>query len=112
MHLYVELWKFRPAWLELSSEARRSWMNDLLAGIQQQLESGVEVVGFATNDADTPHPSGYDFIAVWRMPDEEAVRRFEAFVERSGLHEYYEQVNTRGRMMELDEIVSALVEPR
>jgi len=112
MYLYVELWKFRPAWLDLDPEDRKSWMDTLLGGLQQQLESGVEVIGFVANDSDTPHSSGYDFLAVWRMPHKEAAVGFENFVEASGLHEYYEQVNTRGQMMGMDEVVAALLNPR
>ncbi len=111
MYLYTELWKFRPAWRELSPGARKEWMDALLGGLQQQLESGVEIVGFAANDDDTTHASGYDFMAVWKMPDKEAAVAFEAFVEQSGLHAYYEQVNTRGAAMELDTVVAALLDP-
>ena len=109
MHIYVELWRFRPAWLELSQGDRKSWMDSLLAGLQQQLQSGVEVVGFASNDGDTSHSSVYDFLAVWKMPNKEVARQFEAFVDNSGLHEYFEQVNTRGQMAEMEEVVSALL---
>lgn len=86
-------------------------MDKLLAGLGQQLELGVEVVGLFLADGDTPHPSGYDFAAVWKMPDKEAARAFEGFVESSGLHEYYEQVNTRGQVMEVENIATALLNP-
>lgn len=109
MYLYIELWKFRPAWLELSEGERKSWMDELLAGLQGQFQSGVEVVGMAANDRDTPHPSGYDFMAVWKMPNKEIAKKFEAYVESSGLHEYYEQVNARGHVMSLDGVVEALL---
>lgn len=72
MYLYAELWRFRPAWLELTSDARKQWMDTLLGGLQAHLEAGVEVVGFVTNDGDTPHSSGYDFMAAWRMPNKAA----------------------------------------
>lgn len=107
MYLYVELWKARPAWLELSRDERKAWIDRLLAGLQQQLQSGVEVVGFASNDGDTPRPSGYDFFAAWKMPNKEVARRFEDFVELAGWHGYFEQVNARGQMMEMEEFVSA-----
>jgi hypothetical protein len=110
MYIYAELWRFRPAWLELSDEERKSWMDELLVGIANQLGSGVEVVGFVTNDEDTPHSSGFDFLAVWKMQDKETAQRFENFVEESGLHDYYEQVNTRGRVLGMEEVVSALLE--
>jgi hypothetical protein len=63
------------------------------------------------NEGDTPHPSGYDFIAVWKMPNKNLAQQFEEFVENSGLHEYYEQVNTRGQMMEMGAVVEALLNP-
>ena len=87
-------------------------MDELLAGLQQQLESGVEVVGLVSNDGDTPHSSGYDFLAVWKMPNKETARKFEDFVEASGLHEYYEQVNTRGQILDMGEVVAALLNPQ
>jgi hypothetical protein len=109
MYIYAELWRFRPAWLELSDDERKSWMDELLSGIGEQLESGVEVVAFIANDEDTPHSSGFDFLAVWKMPDKETAQRFETFVEESGLHDYYEQVNTRGTVLGMEKVVSALL---
>lgn len=110
MYLYVELWKARPAWLALSREQRGAWMDGLLTGLQEQLRSGVEVLGFARSDADTPLPAGYDFVAAWRMPSKAAAERFERFVEGAGWHDYFEQVNARGRTMETEEFVSSHVE--
>ena len=110
MYIYAELWRFRPAWLELSNEERKSWMDELLVGLAKQMESGVEVVGFIANDDDTPHSSRFDFLAVWKMPDKATAVRFENFVEESGLHDYYEQVNTRGGVLGMEEVVSALLD--
>ena len=110
MYLYVELWKARPAWLALSREQRGAWMDKLLAGLQEQLRSGVEVLGFAANDADTPLPAGYDFVAAWRMPSKEAAESFERFVEGAGWHDYFEQVNSRGPAMGTEEFVSSHVD--
>ncbi len=111
MHLYTELWKFRPAWTDLAPDARKQWMDTLLGGLQKQMESGVELVGLLRNDDDTPHSSGYDFMAVWKMPSKESAEGFERFVEESGLHLYYEQVNTHGAIMELGGMVEALSNP-
>ena len=110
MYLYVELWRARPAWLELSKEQRKSWMDRTLAALQKQLESGVEPIGFASNDEDTPRPAGYDFYAAWKMPSKEVAQRFEGFVEEVGWHDYFEQVNARGPIMEMDTFVSSHVD--
>ncbi len=107
--LYVELWRFRPEWIKLPNYEKEHWMKELLNGIGQQLRSGVELVGFARNQEGTPHTSGYDFLAVWKMPNEEAAKGFEDLVESSGLHTYFDQVNTRGRTMSMDEVITALL---
>lgn len=107
MYLYVELWKLRPAWFELSQDEKKSWMDELLGGLQEQFQAGVEPIGLAFNDDDTPHSSEYDFFAVWKMPDKDVARTFENFVEDSGLHKYFEQVNTRGEATDIEEVVAA-----
>ncbi|REJ77854.1 MAG: hypothetical protein DWQ47_15950 [Acidobacteria bacterium] len=109
MYIYVELWKFRQKWLDLSAEDRNAWMSELGVTIQQLLGEGVEAVGFAINDEDTPHTSGFDYLAIWKMPDKEMVKKFERAVEESGLHDYYEQVNTRGEQLDLNEVVADLL---
>ncbi len=85
-------------------------MGGLLAALQEQLQSGVEVLGFAANDADTPLSAGYDFLAAWRMPSKEAAQRFERFVEGAGWHEYFEQANARGPVMGTEEFVSSHID--
>lgn len=107
MYLYVELWKARPAWLDLSREERKSWLDKVLGGLQEQLQSGVEVIGFALNDEDTPNSAGYDIFAAWKMPSKEIAQQFENFVENAGWHNYFEQVNARGKMLEMEPFVSA-----
>ena len=110
MYLYAELWKARPAWLELSKEERRSWFEKLLASLQEQLEAGVEPLGFAANDKDTPLSAGYDFIGLWKMPSKQAAEQFESFVERAGWHDYFEQVNARGQIMDIDVFSSSHID--
>ena len=102
MYLYVELWKARSAWIELSREERESWFDNLLASLQEQLQSGVEPLGFARNDEDTPLAAGYDFIGVWRMPNKDIAVQFEKFVDQAGWHAYFEQVNVRGPILEIE----------
>lgn len=107
MYLYVELWKARQAWLDLSAEERKSWLDNLLAGLQEHLQSGtVEPIGFVRNDDDTPRSAGYDFFAVWKMQDNQAARKFEGFIEGAGWHKYFEQVNAGGKALEMEEFVA------
>lgn len=99
MHLYVELWKARPAWLALSAEERERYVAQLGPAIDQLLEAGIELVGFAIADADAPHAAEYPYLAVWRMPTLELARALEQTVESAGWHQYFEQVNSRGAVL-------------
>ncbi len=99
MHLYVELWKARPQWLALSADERKQYFDKIGTEIQKLIEAGVEIVGFAINDDETPHRGDYRYLAVWKMPSLEQVRMLEASVQRAGRHDYFEQVNARGELI-------------
>ncbi len=73
-------------------------------------QSGVEPLGFALNDEDTPLSAGYDFVGAWKMPNKEVAQQFERFLEDSGWHGYFEQVNARGQIMEMDVFSSSHID--
>ena len=99
MHLYVELWKARPEWLTLSVEERQQYFEKVGGEIQKLTETGVEIVGFAINDEETPYRCDYRYLAVWKMPRRAQVEMLERSVEQAGWHEYFEQVNARGELL-------------
>lgn len=109
MYLYVELWNVTQDWMDLSKEERREFFENAKAGIQQLMEAGVENVGWAMNDEHTPHRSDYRYMAVWKMPSEEYVKKLEEGVQEAGWYKYFSQQNSRGRIMELPEAIDFLV---
>jgi hypothetical protein len=50
MITYIELWKAKQAWMDLSTEERGNYMNALGPAIQQLLENGAQIVSWAAND--------------------------------------------------------------
>ena len=72
-------------------------------------KAGIEVVSWAENDPDTSHRCGYQYLAVWKMPDEKAVKLFENTVEQAGWYNYFEQVNARGAMSTPEEIIGRIM---
>ena len=110
MHLYVELWKARPAWHALSAADRESYVGQLGPAIGQLLSTGIELVGFALADADAPYAADYTYIAVWRMPDVEGARSLETTVEGAGWHQYFEQVNARGAIVPPPEVLAHMAD--
>lgn len=96
MKLFLELWKPKQAWLDLDEQERGSFIESIGPSIEGLLGQGVELVGIGTVDADTDQRAQYDYWAVWRLPDEELVDRFESAVREDGFYDYFEQINARG----------------
>ena len=97
--LYVELWNARPAWLELSEQERGAYFDKVGSEIEKLTREGIEIVGFALNDQETPNRSEYRYVAVWRLPSKEHVAMLEKSVSEAGWYEYFDQVNARGELI-------------
>ncbi len=109
MYLYIELWKARPAWLTLAQDERQRFMETVGQELGKQMNAGAELVAVTRNDADAMHRADYDFAAVWTIADRGKV---DAFVQGSigiGWHEYFEQQDVRGTMMEPEAFAGALL---
>ena len=98
MHLYVELWKARPAWLAMEQEQRTAFVARLEPAMTRLAGDAIQLVGFAVTDADVPNGADYPYMAVWQMATLEDVRVYERGVAASGWHDYFEQVNARGAL--------------
>lgn len=109
MYLYVELWKPRQKWLEMSEKAREEYVAGIGPDIERLTNQGVEILGFAVNDEETPHRAEYRYLAAWKMPDKSLVEDLEAAVEAAGFHDYFEQVNARGGLMSPEEAMGDMI---
>lgn len=109
MYLYVELWNVTEKWMDLSKEERRRFMDEVDQGITQMSRSGIENLGWGMNDEHTPYRSDYRYMALWKMPSLEAVETFEKEIANAGWHDYFSQVNSRGKLMPLNEALDFLV---
>lgn len=109
MYLYVELWNVTKEWMDLSKEERQDYMKNVGGAIDELKNAGVENLGWALNDEHTPYRSDYRYMAVWKLPSLEAVESLEKGIEEAGWHKYFSQVNSRGKIMPLNEAVDFLV---
>ena len=96
MFTYVELWKAKQPWLDLSKEERTNYMVALEPAIGQLLENGAQIVSWGYNEPGTFCRADYDFFGVWTFPDREAALAFEKMVEGAGWYHYFDQVNAMG----------------
>jgi len=105
MYMYAKLWNARPAWLALSQPEREQFFATLGPEVGAQLTAGCELVGLVIADTDTPRRGAYQYMAIWRM-DQAQVPSFEAAWERLGWHDYFEQVNVRGTVVDFETLMA------
>jgi hypothetical protein len=109
MYLFVECWKARTEWLALKQEERGAYMAQLGAGIQELLNTGVEIITWSFNDPDTASRGAFDYFAVWKFPNKEAVKGFEQIVEKSGWYTFFDQVNLSGEMSDPQACIAHMI---
>lgn len=109
MYMFVEKWKARPEWLALSQPERKEYVSKVEHAIEDLLKAGIEIVGFALNDSDTPYRADYRYFSVWKLPDKELVQKLEQAIEQSGWYQYFEQTNARGELIQPDAVLGDMV---
>lgn len=109
MKLFLELWKPRQAWLDLSTDERQEYIESIGPGIGGLLEQGVELVGIGTIDSDTDQRADYEYWAVWKLPSEEMVSKFESEVREARFYDYFEQINARGEPRSTNEVFGEMI---
>lgn len=98
MYLFVECWKARKEWFELTSDEQAAYMAELGKGIGELMKVGVEIVSWTFNDPSTSKRAPYDYVAVWKFPTKEFAAQFEQIVEGSGWYNYFDQINLKGEV--------------
>jgi hypothetical protein len=110
MQLFIELFKAKPKWLAMSDNERGEYIARAGASMQQILaEPGVELVGVGSADHAISLDAGYDFYAVWKLPDRQHVEMFENGIENDRWYDYFEQVNASGELADLDTMIQRLM---
>jgi hypothetical protein len=109
MHLYIDLFKAKDAWLELSAEQRGAYVQQMGSTMQGVLGDGAELVGAGAADPGTSHHVGYDFFAVWKLPNPDVVRAFEDGIERDNWYDYFEQVNASGELADFESVAQRVM---
>ena len=110
MITYVELWKAKQAWTDLSKSERGEYMNALGPAIQHLLENGVQIVSWGSNDSSTFSRADYDYFAVWTFPTIESAQEFEKMVEGAGWYNYFDQVNAMGTTSTPQDVIGMMID--
>lgn len=109
MKTYIELWKAKQAWLDLSMKERGEYMEQVGPAIQELLDKGIEIISWGTVDADTHNKIDYDFFGIWRVPSVALAREFEAIVDGAGWYNYFDQVNAMGNEETPQDVIPKII---
>ena len=109
MITYIELWKSKQAWIEMSKEEKGNYLSALGPAIQQLMDDGVQIVSWGKNEASTFERANYDYFAVWTFPTIENAKKFEQLVEGAGWYNYFEQVNAMGNATTPEEVIGEMI---
>jgi hypothetical protein len=107
---YVEEWKPRPKWLQLTAEDRGKFFFDLTPTMQTLFNAGVELVGYVVN-RQAGASSGLSFLRIWKMEEESLAQRVEEALASTAWHEFFEQGSSRGKVMTPQVAVPHLISP-
>lgn len=96
MHLYVEMWNAKPSWSALTLPERKLFMGKVAIAAAGLGPLGAELLGAWIDEADVGRRAEGTYFTVFRSPDKEAVKSFEAIVWDSGWYDYVDQKNSSG----------------
>lgn len=109
MKIFIELWKAKSAWKELSASDRQNYVAQIGPVMQDLISRGLVIEAWGLNEDETEYKSEYDFFAVSKLPTLELLKEFEALVEAAGWYNYFEQVNVSGSIMSPDEVIGRML---
>lgn len=97
----AELYTPKAAWLALDQQDRQAFFQTIGAGLAALKALGVEAIAMGETDRMGIHPASQQFFALWRVPDDVALKALLSGIAASGWHDYFDTVNAAGQGMEL-----------
>jgi len=93
---FIELWDPKEEWLSLSTMKRELYLSKVGEATAGLIAQGVEVLTWTVNEQETSYRGSFDHFAIWKFPNLELAKTFQATVSRAGWYNYFDQVNVMG----------------
>jgi hypothetical protein len=110
MKIFIEFWKARDNWHQLSKQERIDYLGQIGPVIEDLVSKGVVFEAWGVNEDKTPQKADYDFYAVSKLPSQELLESFQNVVEASGWYEYFDQVNISGDNIAVESVIAKMIE--
>ncbi len=110
MKIFVEFWKAKDAWHQLSAEGRGAYVAQMGPAMQDLASKGASFDAWGMNTDTSPYRADYDFYAVTKLPNQELLDSFQAIVEGSGWYNYFEQINVSGDDIGAEAVIGKMMQ--
>ncbi|MFK4825713.1 DUF6616 family protein [Paenochrobactrum sp. BZR 588] len=108
-HYLAELYSPKQAWLNLSSEERLYFLNQVGAAMPALAALGVEAISLGTIDQTKLSSSKNSFYAIWRCNDNVALDALVNGIAQSGWHTYFDTINAGGEGGDFNDHLQQLI---
>lgn len=97
MHVLVELYTPKRAWLSLPSDERARYVAGVREAVAGLEASGVTCFALGRTDRAVDQAAPHTYFGVWSARDEAGLRLFLDGLRASGWYGYFDHVNGAGR---------------
>lgn len=110
MKVFIEFWKAKDAWHQLSKEERATYLEQVGPVIEDLIAQGAVLDTWGVNDDTSPYRANYDFFAITKLPTQELLDSFQTIVEEAGWYQYFEQINVTGENIGAEAVIGKIME--
>ena len=110
MKVFIEFWKAKDAWHQLSKGERAAYLGQIAPAMEDLISKGAIFDAWGLNDDTSPYRAAYDFYAVTKLPTQDLLDNFQTIVEGSGWYNYFEQINLSGDNIGAEAVIGKMIE--
>lgn len=97
MHVLVELYTPKAAWLSRTPEERVGYVAGVREAVAALETVGVTCLALGQVDQNVDSAAPHSYFGVWSARDEDGLRQFLDGLRASGWYDYFDHVNGAGR---------------
>ncbi len=110
MKIFIEFWKAKDAWHQLTKDERIAYMGQIGPAMEDLVSKGVTIDSWGLNTDTSPFKADYDFYAITKLPSQELLDGFQSTVEGAGWYNYFEQINVSGDDIGVEAVIGKMIE--
>lgn len=105
----MELCNAKWEWIALSDIEREKFLEPIPALMKALQENGVEIISWSVIDLATPERAPYDYVAIFRFPNDEALQEYYKIFTDYGWYQYFDQDNVMADIGNFLDVQQALL---